>query len=439
MGARETALNALIACRKRAAWSNGVLKDYIVRDRLDRREAALATRLCYGVLQHRGMLDFFLKQLLTGRVKDLHPVVRDILHMGLYQIYELDKIPESAAVNESVALAKKYCRWQRSAPGLVNAVLRSAVRTKGTLEQPATLEDRYSHPQKLIDLLESYVGSDRIEPMLAANNDIPATVVQVNTLRTTTEALIAELEREDVRAFPHSWMPDCLVLENTGNLEHLKAFRDGLFYVQDAAARLCVLCAQIPKGSHVRVLDCCAAPGGKSFAAAIAMGGEGKIRACDIHRHKTTLIQNGAARMGLENVVVREQDATECHPQWTRKMDVVLADVPCSGYGIIRKKPDIRYKDPADMESLPNLQLKILYNQAEYVKPGGILLYSTCTLVRRENEDVVAEFLRHRPDFSPEPLPLPEVFPKNTSGMITLVPGEYDTDGFFICRLRRKP
>ena len=181
MNARKTALDALIACRKRAAWSNGVLKDYIDRDRLDRRDAALATRLCYGVLQHRGLLDFYLQQLLTGKVKDLHPVVRDILHLGLFQIYELDKIPDSAAVNESVAMTKKYCRWQRSAPGLVNAVLRNAVRTKGELKNPTSLADRYSHPQELIDLLADYVGQARLEPMLAANNDTPLTVVQVNT------------------------------------------------------------------------------------------------------------------------------------------------------------------------------------------------------------------------------------------------------------------
>lgn len=437
MGARETALEALIACRKRAAWSNGVLKDYIERDKLDRRDAALATRLCYGVLQNRGMLDFFLAQLLTGRVKDLHPVVRDILHLGLYQIYELDKIPASAAVNESVTLTKRYCKWQRSAPGLVNAVLRSAIRTKGTLKTPSTLEERYSHPQALIDLLESYVGIQRLEPLLAANNDTPLMVVQVNTLRTTTEVLIQELERENVTALPHSWMPDCLVLSNTGSIEKLRAYKDGLFYVQDAAARLCVMCADIPEGDHVRVLDCCAAPGGKTFAAAIVMDGKGKIRAADIHRHKTTLIQNGAKRLGLTNVLVREQDATENHPGWFEKMDVVLADVPCSGYGIIRKKPDIRYKDPAEMERLPELQLRILRKQAEYVKPGGTLLYSTCTLVRAENEGVIEAFLRARPDFTLEPLKLPHNFPKNTTGMLTLVPGEYDTDGFFICRLRR--
>ena len=438
MSARKTALDVLIACRKQAAWSNGVLKDYIARDRLDRRDAALATRLCYGVLQHRGMLDFFLQQLLTGQVKDLHPVIRDILHLGLYQIYELEKIPESAAVNESVELAKKYCRRQRFAPGLVNGVLRNAVRTKGTLAQPATLEDRYSHPQKLIDLLGAYVGEENLEPMLAANNDTPLTVVQTNTLRITTQELIQKMAEEDVVAHPHPWMTDCLVLSNTGSLEKLQTFKDGLFYVQDAAGKLSVQCAKIPVGDDVRLLDCCAAPGGKTFAAAIAMGDKGKIRSCDIHRHKTTLIQKGADRMGLDCVLVREQDATETHAGWRNKMDVVLTDVPCSGYGIIRKKPDIRYKDPEDMVRLPELQLRILNNQAEYVKPGGVLLYSTCTLVRGENEAVIEAFLAHRDDFYLEPLDLPAVFPKNTTGMLTLVPGMYDTDGFFIARLRRK-
>lgn len=438
MAARETALAVLIACRKHGAWSNGAMKDYITRDRLDPREAALATRLAYGVLQNRAMLDFLLQQLLTAQVKSLHPMVRDILHLGLYQIYELDKIPASAAVNESVTLTKKYCRWQRSAPGLVNGVLRNAVRTKGSLQMPDSLAVRYSTPQELIDLLEDYVGHDRLEPMLAANNGTPSTVVQTNTLRTTTEALQRSLEAEGVTVLPHSWMPDCLVLDNTGNLEHLKSYQDGWFYVQDAAARLCVMAAQIPVGPQVRVLDCCAAPGGKTFAAAIAMGGQGKIRAADIHRHKTVLIHNGAERLGLANVLIREQDATENHPTWFGKMDVVLADVPCSGYGIIRKKPDIRFKSPGDMARMPELQLKILYKQAEYVKPGGTLLYSTCTLVRRENEDVVAAFLRHNPEFYLEPLKLPEVFPVNTTGMQVLVPGAYDTDGFFIARLRRK-
>ena len=436
MGARETALNALMACRKGGAWSNGVLKEYIQRDRLDSRDAALATRLCYGVLQNRGKLDFYLKQLLTGKLKDLHPVVRDVLHLGLYQIYEMDKIPESAAVNESVVLAKKYCKNPKAA-SLVNGVLRNAVRTKGSLKEPTSYADRYSHPDELISLLKANLPKGKLEPMLMADNASPQTVVQVNTLRITTQQLQKRLEGERVTAVPHGWMQDCLVLSGTGNLEALPSFKEGLFYVQDPAAKLSVLCAKLPK-EDIRVLDCCSAPGGKSFAASIAMGGKGQITSCDVHEHKAALIANGAARLGITNITAKQQDATQTVAEWVDAMDVVIADVPCSGLGIIRKKPDIRYKNLAEMKQLPALQLKILNNQANYVKKGGVLLYSTCTVLKAENEDVVAVFLENHDDFYLEPLELPEVFPKNENGMLTLIPGEYDTDGFFICRLRRK-
>ena len=435
MGARETALCALMACRKDGAWSNGVLKEYIARDRLDPRDAGLATRLCYGVLQNRNKLDFYLKQLLTGKLRDLHPVVRDILHLGLYQIYELDKIPDSAAVNESVRLAKKYCKNPK-ASSLVNGVLRSAVRTKGEMEEPTSYADKYSHPDELISLLKGNLPKGTLEPMLIANNAAPQTVAQVNLLKTTTAKLVELLAQEGVAAQPHSWMENCLVLSGTGSIENLRAFKDGLFYVQDPASKLSVLCAQIPE--NAKVLDCCAAPGGKSFAAAIAMGGTGSITSCDVHAHKTALIQNGAARLGFENITAKQQDATVYAPEWENQMDVVITDVPCSGLGIIRKKPDIRYKNLAEMAALPQLQLEILKNQARYVKPNGTLLYSTCTVLRRENEDVVNAFLASNPDFYTEPLALPEEFPENDTGMLTLIPGQHDTDGFFICRLRRK-
>ena len=436
MGARETALNALIACRRDGAWPNGVLKTAIKKDRLDSREAALATRLCYGVSQNRGKLDFYLSQLLTGKLKDLHPVVRDILHLGLYQLYELDKIPDSAAVNESVALAKKYCKNPKAAP-LVNGVLRNAVRTRGQLKEPTSYADRYSHPDPLISLLKQNLPKGTLEPMLMADNAAPETVVQVNTLKTTADALAKTLEGMGIGVRHHDWMPDCLILSGTGDLEKLEPFREGLFYVQDPAAKLSVLCAQLPQ-EGARVLDCCAAPGGKSFAASIAMGGHGSITSCDIHPHKTGLISAGAERLGLTNITARIQDAAEFVPQWEETMDAVIADVPCSGLGIIRKKPDIRYKNVEEMKDLPELQLKILENQSRYVKKGGLLLYSTCTVLRRENEDVVNAFLERHGDFFTESLPLPDVLPKNDTGMLTLIPGQYDTDGFFICRLRRK-
>lgn len=436
MGARETALNVLIACRKDGAWSNGILKEYLLRDRLDSRDAALATRMCYGVLQNRLKLDYYLKQLLTGKLRDLHPAVRDILHLGLYQILEMERIPDSAAVNESVALAKKYCRQQRTAPGLVNAVLRRAVRDRNTLQMPKGWQEIYSHPQPLLDLLMDYVGKPRMEAMLKANNEAPKTVAQVNILRTDAPSLTAELEECGVEVQPHPWLENCLVLSGTGDLEKLDPFRKGLFYVQDAAAKWSVLCAQLPANSTV--LDCCAAPGGKSFGAAMAMAGTGSITSCDVHPHKVELIRKGAARLGIENLTAQVWDAAVRNEEWVGRMDAVIADVPCSGLGIIRKKPDIRYKNLSEMEALPELQKKILQNQADYVRPGGVLIYSTCTLVREENEGVVESFLAFRPDYTLEPLPTHTPFPENQTGMIALVPGEYDTDGFFICRLRRK-
>lgn len=436
MGARETALTALIACRKEDAWSNGVLKEYIRRDHLDRREAALATRLCYGVLQNRILLDHYLTQLLTGKLKTLHPALRDVLHLGLYQLYFMDKIPVSAAVNESVSLAKKYCKKLQSAPGLVNGVLRSADRQRDSIRQPKGYAEKYSHPQELVDLLKANVGKERLEKMLIANNAAPETTVQVNTLRTDTDSLLQRLLTEGVTAKKHSWMDDCLVLSGTGSLEELESFREGLYYVQDPAAKLSVLCAQIPQ--NAKVLDCCSAPGGKSFAAAMQLKGTGSIISCDIHPHKVPLIQAGAERLGMDNLTAQVQDASQFVPQWEEQMDVVIADVPCSGYGIIRKKPDIRYKAPDTMVELPRLQLAILTNQARYVKKGGVLLYSTCTLLKRENEEVVEAFLNKNREFTLEKLSLPKNFPENNTGMLTLVPGEYDTDGFFISRLRRK-
>ncbi len=435
MGARETALHGLMACRKNGAWSNAVLKEYIQRDRLDPRDAALATRLCYGVLQNRARLDFYLKQLLTGKLRDLHPVVRDVLHLGLYQIYELDKIPDSAAVNEAVALTKQYGKNPRAA-ALVNAVLRNAVRTKGTLKEPVSYADRYSHPEELISLLKANLPKGTLEGMLAADNEAPQTVVQVNLQKTTTEDLVKALEQEGVSTRPHGWMENCLILSGTGNLEKLDAFQKGLFYVQDPASRLSIQCAGLSRETG-RVLDCCAAPGGKSFAAAVAMEGKGQITSCDIYPHKVELIQKGATRLGFDNITAVCQDAAAFVPEWEQAMDAVIVDAPCSGLGIIRKKPDIRYKDLKPMQELPELQLRILSNQSRYVRPGGVLMYSTCTVLRRENEEVAAAFLKEHPDFYPEKLKLPGPFPENETGMLTLIPGMYDTDGFFICRMRR--
>ena len=434
MNARESAFLSLQKYENSGVYSNIELSYAIERGGLEGAEKALYTALFYGVIERKMTLDYYIAELSDREDIDLN--VRIMLRIGLYQLIYMTKIPESAAVNEAVVLTKKYNRNPK-ASSLVNGVLRNAVRSKGQLKEPVSYADKYSHPEELISLLKANLPKGKLESMLIANNASPQTVVQVNTLKITPATLMVRLEKEHVTAHPHGWMPDCLILGGTGNLESLPSFKEGLFYVQDPAAKLSVLCARLPQ-ADIRLLDCCSAPGGKSFAAAIAMEGKGQIISCDIHAHKTGLIANGADRLGLTNITARQQDATENVADWVGAMDVVIADVPCSGLGIIRKKPDIRYKNLAEMKELPALQLAILRNQATYVKPGGVLIYSTCTVLKQENEDVVSDFLKDNDDFYLEPLELPEVFPKNETGMLTLIPGEYDTDGFFISRLRRK-
>ena len=252
--------------------------------------------------------------------------------------------------------------------------------------------------------------------------------------RRTLEQLAQMLEEEGIQTQPHPWLADCLILSKPGNLERLAAFQQGLFYVQDPASKLSALALGPEPG--LRVLDCCAAPGGKSFAAAIQMEGGGEVVSCDLHPHKKKLIQAGADRLGLKNITPLTADGKAVRPQWENAFDQVLVDAPCSGLGVIRKKPDIRYKDPEPLKDLPQVQRAILDNAARYVKPGGVLVYSTCTVLRRENEGIVEEFLAGHPEFALEPFTLPEF--GEQPGRITFWPHIHGTDGFFVAKLRRK-
>ena len=435
ISAREVALRALIACEKQGAWSDGFLKKSLRDAGLDSRDAALATRLCFGVLQNRILLDYYLGRLSTVRLEKMEPAVRNALRLGAYQVLFLDRIPDHAAVSEAVDLSRKGSKNPRSA-GLVNGVLRSLVRQKGSLEPPADPEIRYSHPKWLADTFIRRLGREEAERLMAADNGEPPTCAQVNTIKATTEQVTEALRAEGVEVEPHPWLPNCLLLSHTGSLEELTAFRKGLFYIQDAAARLAVLAADPKRG--MEVLDACAAPGGKSFAAAIAMDGRGSITSCDIHPHKIDLIQAGAKRLGMDCISAKMLDGKEYKEEFLDGFDLVLADVPCSGLGIIRKKPDIRYKDPKPMEGLPRVQKAILNNVCRYVRPGGALLYATCTLLERENEDVVHDFLDNHKDFTLEGFKVPGDFEGAKEGMVTCWPHRHSTDGFFFAKLRRR-
>ena len=434
MTAREAALRALVACEQQGAWSDGFLKKILRTAGLDSRDAALTTRLCFGVLQNRLLLDYYLGKLSTVKLEKMEPAVCNALRLGAYQVLFLDRVPDHAAVSEAVDLARKGSKNPRSA-GLVNGVLRSLVRQKDSLEPPEDPAVRYSHPQWLADLFTRRLGREEAAALMAANNGEPPTCAQVNTTRATVEEVTDSLRAEGVEVQPHPWLPNCLLLSHTGSLEELTAFREGLFYIQDAAAKLAVLAADPREGMDV--LDACAAPGGKSFAAAIAMWGKGKVVSCDIHPHKMDLIQAGAKRLGLDCITAEVLDGSECKEEFLDRFDLVLADVPCSGLGIIRKKPDIRYKDPKPLEGLPRVQKAILDNVCRYVRPGGVLLYATCTLLERENEDVVRAFLDKHKDFTLERFQLPGDFEGAREGMVTCWPHRHGTDGFFFAKLRR--
>lgn len=436
--AREAAMLTLTACDRQGAWSEGHLKRILKDSALDRRDAALATRLCFGVLQTRITLDWHLARRCTGGLKKLEPKVLSILRISLYQILYMDKIPPSAAVNEGVQLTKKHCRNPRAA-GMVNGVLRGILRDM-PLEAPQgrdaleTLSLQTSHPRWLVEEFSQVLGMDGVEAWLKADNAQPPTTAQVNTCLCSVEQAVEELERDGVEAKPHPWLPGCLLLSGTGDMERLSAYQKGYFYIQDVAARLAVTAAQVQPGQ--RVLDCCAAPGGKSFAAGMDMKNQGEIISCDIHPHKIKLLQAGAARLELTEMEAQLQSAAQRREDWVEGFDTVLVDVPCSGLGIIRKKPDIRYKDPKPLDGLPQVQRGILDNCGAYVRPGGVMIYATCTLRARENEDVVTWFLARHPEFQLEGFELPHLGYQN--GMMTFWPHIHHTDGFFVARLRKK-
>lgn len=433
--ARSVALDALLACEGQGAWSDGYLKKSIRSAALDSRDAGLCTRLCFGVLQNRMLLDALLDRFAKPPVAQMEPAVRGCLRLGLYQILFLDRVPDSAAVNESVSLARQRYRNPRAA-GLVNAILRNILRGREQLTLPEDLPTRYSHPEWLVEAFSQALHGEGVEELLKADNQDPPTAAQVNTLRITPQALMERLNQEGVEATPHPWLEGCLLLSNTGNLEALPAFQEGLFYIQDPAARLAVLASGATVGE--RVLDACAAPGGKSFAAAIQMEGEGSITSCDIHPHKINLMEAGAKRLKLSNIQAMVQDGKKCKAKWLDSFDRVITDVPCSGLGIIRKKPDIRYKEPEPLLRLPQIQCEILENCAQYVRPGGVLLYATCTVLPRENSEVVMKFIDKRKDFTLESFSLPGPIGRVACGMLTLWPHIHGTDGFFMARLRRQ-
>ena len=430
--AREAAVFALERIRRDGAWSSALGDAMKTKYGLDQRSLALAVSISLGVTQNTALLDYYI-DLYSSASSKIEPKVRDIMRSGAYQLLFMDKIPASAAVNESVTLCKKlgYAR----ASGFCNAILRRLSADKPQLPDipgkctAEYLSIKYSHPLWLVQYMISRRGYDAAEAFFAANNTIPVTCLQVNTLKTSAQELTARLKASGVECTEHPWLPDCLIA--SGSVSAMDGFNEGLFYVQDPAAKCAVLAAELRPGMDV--LDACAAPGGKSFAAAIAMKNDGSIDSCDLHEKKIRLINDGAQRLGIDIINAFPHDA---RAPFEKQYDAVICDVPCSGYGVIRKKPEIRYKPQKDSAAMPPIQSAILENLSQYVKPGGIIIYSTCTVLDEENEGVVREFLRVHPEFSAERFALPNGEAAE-NGYITFWPDIHGTDGFFVCKLRR--
>ncbi|MDY3710991.1 MAG: 16S rRNA (cytosine(967)-C(5))-methyltransferase RsmB [Agathobaculum sp.] len=440
---RETAAFALFSMAEDGAWSDGALRFYLSRAGLTGRDAALAARLTYGTVQNELLLDWYLRRFSSVRLKKIAPRVRICLRLGLYQLVLLDRIPAHAAVDETVALVKKHCRANERTVAFANAVLRGAARAAQAGALPALdcpdkqsyYALKYSHPAWLVQLWTQQFGEKETEALCRADNAEVPVSVRVNTRKASPAALREELAQAGITAVPHRAFTDILLCSG-GDVTALPAFAAGRLTVQDAASALAAAVVGAQPGETV--LDCCAAPGGKSFAIAGAMDDCGRVLSCDVYEHKLKRIQEGAARLGLSSIETVLQDAAQPREEWRGMADRVLCDVPCSGLGIIRKKPEIRYKDPAALEALPALQADILRNCARYVKPGGTLVYSTCTILRRENEAVVRAFLAENDGFEPAAWSHP-VCGAAGDGMMTLLPHRHDTDGFFIAKMRKKP
>ena len=427
-GARETALQGLIAFRRQGAWPDLLMKK--AAQELRREDAALAAALLYGTLQNLALLDFYLQSVSSMPLKKVMPQVLDALRLGAYQLLFLDRVPDSAAVNETVKLVKKQAGAR--AGGFANAVLRKLISLREQNALPAVtgktpqerLSIQYSHPLWFVEEMWQRLGPQGCEALLAANNQpVGRTTLRVNTLKTTAEELTAILRREGVDAVPAEGLPNALETAHLGNPAALDSFQKGLFYVQDAASQRCVAALDPQPGASV--IDMCAAPGGKTLLCAQLMRNQGSIVAIDVHPHKTKIIEENAARYGADIIQTVTADASHAISRLCKSADYVLCDAPCSGLGVIRKKPDIRFKKREELDGLPAIQAALLTTAAQYVKPGGRLVYSTCTVRREENEDVVGRLLAQNPDCQLEQ-------------MVTLWPHIDGTDGFFYARMQRR-
>ena len=422
-------------------YSNLVLDAALKNSTLDARDKAFASALFYGALERRISLDRLLARYCSRPLGELTPAVLESLRLGLYQILYMDSVPDSAAVNESVELVKAL--GAAKASGFVNGILRSFLRGDketgtGALPPMERLSAEYAAPLWLCERWAAEYGLERAESALRASLGAPPVWVRVNTLKTDPAELTALLAAEGVSAEAVDALPDALRL-SCGAPDETECYKKGLFHVQDLSSQLCA--AALGPEPNDRVYDCCSAPGGKTFTMAELMGGTGEILAGELHPKRAALVSQGAERLGLKNVKTVVGDAS-VYDGALGVFDKILCDVPCSGLGVLRRKPEIRFKKPEELSGLPEIQFAVASTAARHLAPGGALVYSTCTLSKAENE-AVAERLQKECGLVPAPLPKAMMLPESVKGYsadgfsVTLMPGERDCDGFYFARFQK--
>lgn len=439
---RRTAFNVLLKIEQEKAFSNLALNNAIKEAQLSAVDASFASALVYGVLERRILLDYIIRQYSKIPLRKIEIKTKLILRLGILQLLFMDKVPESAAVNESVKLAKAL-KLQKSS-GFINGILRNITRA----EEKYTLPDKkdkiryysvkYSCPEELVKMWLNSYGELNTEQLLSSLGGRPKICARVNTLKTTTDELIATLEKDGVKASKVPFLDNALYLENTGSIEKLCAYTEGLLHIQDASSQLCVSFLDAHMGDTM--LDICSAPGGKSFTSAQLMNNSGEIFSCDMYDHKLKLINSGAKRLGISCIKTVKRDGAK-DDVTLPVADRILCDVPCSGLGILSRKPEIRYKENLIDTDLPQLQYEILKQSAKYLKVGGRLVYSTCTLNKAENNENAKRFLEEHPDFEGIALKLPQGIERafeEESYEISLMPHKSGTDGFYFAVFERR-
>jgi len=441
---RRAAFDILLRIEKEKSFADLLLDAELSKGAIAGADRGLLTELVYGVLRRQGTLDHILGQFSNQRPAKLELTVRLLLRLGAYQVFFLDRIPDSAAVNETVKLAKEIVP---RASGFINAVLRSALRGRDTITYPDAashpaeyLAARYSHPAWLVKQWCDQLGFAQAEELAAAMSEPAPLTVRTNTLKTDRDALAARLQEEGVSCTPTMYSKQGLGISHTGSITRLPSFAEGLFTVQDESSQLAPIFLDPQEGE--RILDACAAPGGKTTQIAQLTGDRGEIVACDLHSKKLRLIKETCDRLGIKSVRTFTMDAALPSPALADvRFRRILVDAPCSGLGVLRRHPEGKWwRTQAELLNMATGQLAILENLATYLEPGGTLLYSTCSTSFEENENVVRRFLAAHPEFEIEDLGA--LFPEYAAlmtkeGFFRSWPHRGGMDGFFAARMKK--